>query len=83
MLGFSRFVLLSLQLLFFFKVNRTRTVERQGQIYWTNFFFDLKQKMKEFLNSFEIFSGWGGGLVAWVVVGAVLSEFEIGELHDI
>jgi hypothetical protein len=26
--------------------------------------------MKEFLNSFEIFSGWGGGLVAWVVVGA-------------
>jgi hypothetical protein len=45
--------------------------------------FDLLQKIKELLNILEIFSGWDGRLVVWGGVGAVMSDFEIGELHDI
>jgi hypothetical protein len=45
--------------------------------------FDLYQKITELLNILEIFCGWDGRLAFWVVVGAVMSDFEIGELHDI
>ena len=45
--------------------------------------FDLLQKIKELLNILEIFSGWDGRLVVWGEASAVISDFEIGELHDI
>ena len=31
----------------------------------------------------EIFSGWDGRLAVWGEARAVMSDFEIGELHDI
>ena len=45
--------------------------------------FDILQKIKELLNILEISSGLDGRLAVWGVVGAVMSDFEIGELHDI